>query len=45
VPAVAAAFVVIAILSTMLPFCPEIESCTHIYEIMTGHPLNHGIGG
>jgi hypothetical protein len=42
---VAAAFVVIAIPSTMLPFCPEIESCTHIYEIVTGHPLNHGIGG
>ena len=43
--AVAAAFVVIAIPSTMLPLCPELESCTHIYEIVTGHPLNHGIGG
>ena len=43
--AAAAAFVVIAIPSTMLPLCPELESCTHIYEIVTGHPLNHGIGG
>jgi hypothetical protein len=41
----AVAFVAVAIPSTMLPFCPEIESCTHIYEIVTGRPLNHGVGG
>jgi opacity protein-like surface antigen len=41
VPAVAAAVIVIAIPSTMMPFCPEIGFCTHTYEIVTGHPLNH----
>jgi hypothetical protein len=41
----AAAFLVIAIPSVMLPSCPEMELCIDIYKTVTGHPPNHGIGG
>jgi hypothetical protein len=44
--AVAAAFVVVAIPSVMLPDCPSMQFCVQIYETVTGHPPpDNGIGG
>lgn len=41
----AAALILVAVPSRILSICPEIESCVSIYEKITGHPPDHGIGG
>jgi hypothetical protein len=41
----AAALILVAVPSRILPRCPEIQSCISIYESITGHPPDHGIGG
>lgn len=41
----AAALILIAIPSRILPHCPKIPSCISIYETITGHPPDNGIGG
>lgn len=41
----AAALILVAVPSRMLPRCPEIRSCISIYESIWGHPPDHGIGG
>lgn len=41
----AAAFILVAVPSRILPRCPEIGACVAIYETIMGHPPDHGIGG
>lgn len=40
-----AAGLLILLPAVALPRCPAIGSCAGLYEILTGHPPDHGIGG
>lgn len=41
----AVALILVAVPSRILPRCPQIQSCVSIYESITGHPPDDGIGG
>lgn len=45
VPIFVAALILVAVPSRTLPRCPQIQSCVWIYESITGHPPDDGIGG
>ncbi|MFC6446129.1 hypothetical protein [Shinella zoogloeoides] len=45
VPVFAVALILVAAPSRILPRCPQIQSCISIYEGITGHPPDDGIGG
>ncbi len=42
---VVAVFVLVTVPGALLPRCPEMRSCSSIYETITGHLPDHGIGG
>ena len=43
--ALAAAFCLVIIEGAILPRCPELSACVQLYEAVTGHMPDHGVGG
>ena len=41
----AAGLLFVPVPAVTLPNCPAIGSCAALYEVLTGHPPDHGIGG